>query len=292
MKINHKIIMVSVAAMMGISSFASATAFVNNKSVVCAATAVYQTVGKNKVKIIKNTNFVNTQGTKQSLGAEKGGSYTIYAIKNINNMAYLSVQKSNKYWLPASAVKGTVTYDKNGFTYTITADDKKVSTIKPHATSVSGMRSITLSSNAYVYNSNGKRINNGLGKYFISKGTQLSCYGTKRINGKKYVNIGNGQYIKAGNIQKSSSANVASKSNSVKASLAMPRGKNTIALKNLAYAYTAKGKRMNNYLGYNYIKKGTVLNYYGTKKISGKTFYYIGDNAYVNGVNVGKVTNK
>ncbi|WP_235943110.1 SLAP domain-containing protein [Lactobacillus helveticus] len=44
-------------------------------------------------------------------------------------------------------------------------------------------------------------------------------------------------------------------------------------------------------MGKYFIKKGTDLNYYGTKKIGGKTYYYIGDDAYVKAANVGKVVN-
>lgn len=38
---------------------------------------------------------------------------------------------------------------------------------------------------------------------------------------------------------------------------------------------------MNNYLGFTYIKKNTTINYYGTKTIKGKKYYYIGDGAYI-----------
>lgn len=68
--------------------------------------------------------------------------------------------------------------------------------------------------------------------------------------------------------------------------------KPNLTLSHNAYPYTASGQRMNNYLGYTYIKKGTDLNYYGTKKIGGKTYYYIGDDAYVKAANVGKVVNE
>lgn len=67
----------------------------------------------------------------------------------------------------------------------------------------------------------------------------------------------------------------------------MPRGKHTITLKKKAYAYDKNGKCMYNYLGYSYINKGAELNYYGTKKINGRTYYYVGDDAYIKAVNVG-----
>lgn len=137
----------------------------------------------------------------------------------MNGTVYLSVQKSNKYWLPTLAVRGTVTYREGDFICTIAVDKVVKQIIKPHATTDPTTES-------------------------------------------------------------------------AKVSLSMPRGKNTIILKKKAYAYDAKGKRIYDYLGFTYIKKGTVLNYYGTKEINDKLFYYIGDNAYVNGANVGRVINK
>lgn len=298
MKINRKIMMISIIALMSFTPLMSIVTSSNGREVVEAAAIIYHTVGQNRIKVVKNTNFVNAQGTKQSAGAERGVSYPIYAIKNINGVPYLSVQKSNRYWLPVSAIKGTVTYKKDSFIYTITANNNQAQIVKPHATTASNAGDITLLYDAYVYNSEGKRVDNGLGKYSISKGTRMRYYGIKEIKGKKYYNIGAGEYVNAGNVKELTSTSVKLHTTtypttvSAKASLSMPRGKNTIVLKKVTYAYDAKGKRMCDYLGYSCIKKGTVLNYYGTKKINGKTFYYIGDNAYINSANVGKVINK
>lgn len=301
----------------------------------------------------------------------------VYAVKNINGITCLSVQKHNKYWLPASDVEGTVSYKKDNLTYTITNDKNKSNDI-----TTPNNRKITLVHNAYVYDVKGKRVNKNVGEYFIRKGTVLFSYGIRTIKGKKYYNLGNDQYIKTSNvtnvnfessprplattslsmstdfnkpnltlkrntylynikgnriynylgysyIKKNATINFYNKKKingklyyyvgndayvkgsnvgfisqgkkitqldgskkSVKASLSMPRGKNTITLRNIAYPYNSKGNRISNYLGFNCIKKGTVLNYYGTKKINGKMYYDIGNGAYVNITDVEKITNK
>ncbi|WP_194269128.1 SLAP domain-containing protein [Lactobacillus helveticus] len=65
--------------------------------------------------------------------------------------------------------------------------------------------------------------------------------------------------------------------------------KPNLTLSHNAYPYNSKGQRMNNYLGFTYIKKNTTINYYGTKTIKGKKYYYIGDGAYIKSGNVGTV---
>lgn len=289
MKMNSKIMMASAVAIMGISSVAGMTSS-NVGNVVYAS--VYNTVGNNNVEVVKNTSFVDSQGRKQSIIAEKGGSHPVYAVKNMKGETCLSVQKNNQYWLPASAVKGTISYKKGKLTYTISTNEQR--SIKPHATTVPTAKTLTLVHNAYVYNYKGKRIKSSLGKYFIKKGTSMSYVGTKKIKGKKYYNLGHGEYIKAGNVEGSSSSIKPHATVAPTATGATPTdmSKPNLTLSHNAYPYTASGQRMNNYLGYTYIKKGTDLNYYGTKKIGGKTYYYIGDDAYFKAANVGKVVNE
>lgn len=284
MKMNSKIMMASTVAIMGISSVAGITSS-NVGSVVYAS--VYNTVGNNKVEVIKNTSFVDSQGRKQSIIAEKGGSHLIYAVKNMKGETYLSVQKDNQYWLPASAVKGTISYKKGRLTYTISTNDQQ--TIKPHATAAPTAKTLTLVHNAYVYNSKGKRIKNSLGKYFIKKGTSMSYIGTKKIKGKKYYNLGHGEYIKAGNVDGSTVKPHATVAPTATGATPTDMSKPNLTLSHNAYPYTASGQRMGNYLGFTYIKKNTTINYYGTKKIKGKKYYYIGDGAYIKSGNVGKV---
>lgn len=64
MKTNHKIIMLSVAAMMGISPIVGISSL-HAGEVVYAST--YRTVGSNRVKVIKDTCFVNSKGKALNL---------------------------------------------------------------------------------------------------------------------------------------------------------------------------------------------------------------------------------
>lgn len=145
MKMNSKIMMASAVAIMGISSVAGMTSS-NVGNVVYAS--VYNTVGNNNVEVVKNTSFVDSQGRKQSIIAEKGGSHPVYAVKNMKDETCLSVQKNNQYWLPASAVKGTISYKKGKLTYTISTNEQQ--SIKPHATTVPTAKTLTLVHNVTI----------------------------------------------------------------------------------------------------------------------------------------------
>lgn len=289
--------MASVAVLLGVSPVVAAGSITNQE--VSAAT--YTTNSKtSSVVTIKSAHFVNKNGKKLSLVAEKGGTYTVYSVKT-GKTTYYKVDSSADYWLPASATSGSVTYTKNGATYTLSTNQNSTAagTVKPHATSTassSTSSTITLKKNAYIYNSKGKR----QGKVYIAKGTVLTSKGTKRIKKKLYYNIGNGHYIKAGNVQTSTvkpHATTVSSSSSSKTTTSNGRpanwqpGDNTLKLKKNAIPYDANGKKRTD-LGYTYIKKNTVLNYYGTKKINGKTYYDLGDGVYIKSANVGSITNK
>lgn len=288
MQMNRKIIMASVAAIIGIGSIIGINAATPGENVVYAS--VYKTTGNNKVKVVKSTSFVNNRGVKQSISAEKGGSYTVYAVNYIDGVAYVSVHKSNRYWLPVSAVKGKLFYQRgrDNATYMINAGNN--SDIVSLQTNNKG--NVTLKSNAYVYNSKGKRVNNDLGKYFITKGASIPYYGIKTIAGKKYYYLGNGQYIKAKNVDGTGSIK-AHVEVAPRSSGATPTdySKPTLTLKSNAYPYNLNGERINNYLGFTYIKKGATLNYQGSKRINGQNYYYIGDGAYIKNTTVGSTNN-
>ncbi|WEV43945.1 SLAP domain-containing protein [Lactobacillus sp. ESL0684] len=71
--------------------------------------------------------------------------------------------------------------------------------------------------------------------------------------------------------------------------------KGTIKLSHNAYVYDKNGKRLKEYMGsskYTTIAKGVTLNYNGKKKIAGKQYYSLGNNAYVKATNVGYVDGK
>lgn len=265
MKINFKVIMISIITLMEINLVTTVT----NTSLVDAATNnIYKPIGKNIVKAVKNDNFITEEGAKKIEVAEKGGKYMVYAVKNINGITCLSVQKHNKYWLPASDVEGTVSYKKDNLTYTITNDKNKSNDI-----TTPNNRKITLVHNAYVYDVKGKRVNKNVGEYFIRKGTVLFSYGIRTIKGKKYYNLGNDQYIKTSNVTNVNFESSPRPLATTSLSMSTDFNKPNLTLKRNTYLYNIKGNRIYNYLGYSYIKKNATINFYNKKKINGKLYY-------------------
>lgn len=130
MKLSHKLVMVSAAVLMGVSpvlGMAENTASV--QAATKSASGVHNTYGKNsKVKVTKTMKFVDRNGKKTSKTATKGGSYTIWNVKNIDGQVYYSIQTNLKYWVPAAATEGTVTYKSGNTTYTLKSNGKKVTT--------------------------------------------------------------------------------------------------------------------------------------------------------------------
>ena len=129
MKLSHKLVMVSAAVLMGVSPVLGMAE--NTVSVQAApiahAKGVHNTYGS-RVKMTKTMKFVDRYGKKTSKTAPKGGSYTIWNVKNIDGQVYYSIQTDLKYWIPATATEGTVTYKSGNTTYTLKSDGKKVTT--------------------------------------------------------------------------------------------------------------------------------------------------------------------
>lgn len=285
--------MVSAAVLFGVSPLVAAGSM--NQTV---SAATYKTNSKTSTVItVASAHFVDKNGKVLPIVAEKNGTYTVWDVKTIGNKTYYDVEKGADYWLPSSVTKGRVTYIKNGATYTIaTNENTEAGTVAPHPSS----NTITLKRNAYIYSSKGKR----KGKVYIAKGAVLINKGTKKIKGKLYYNIGAGRYVKSGNVQNgtvmphSSQVIKPSKTSSnTKSTKKIGRsddwqpGDNTLKLKKNAIPYDENGKRHTD-LSYTYIKKNTVLNYYGTKKIGHTTYYDLGDGVYINAANVGSTQNK
>lgn len=227
MKLSHKLVTISAAALLGVSPVIGSAMTAN--TTVQAASTIHNTYGKNsKVETVKSVRFVDRNGKKTSKIAPKGGSYTIWNVQKIGNEYYLSIQTNYKYWLPASAVKGSVQY-KDGSNqvtvklngsknYTVTekvaskstsskktttkksSNSKKTSTTKKVAsTPIVAIRSTK------VYDENGKLAKTYMGSKkwtTIGKGVKLMGHGTKTINGTKYYALEPGHYyIKASDVK-------------------------------------------------------------------------------------------
>src|SRR5699024_469502 len=130
MKLSHKLVMVSAAVLMGVSPvLGMAENTVSVQAATKSTNGVHNTYGKNsKVKVTKTMKFVDRNGKKTSRTASKGGSYTIWNVKNIDGQVYYSIQTDLKYWIPATATEGTVTYKSGNTTYTLKSASKQAKT--------------------------------------------------------------------------------------------------------------------------------------------------------------------
>lgn len=219
MKVSKKIVVFSVAALLaGVPVVIGTT-----NSVVHAASSskVYNTNGKNsKVRTTKKVNFVDKNGKKTKKVAPKNASYIIWNVKEIKGELYYSIQTNLKYWLPASATKGTVEYKEgdgslvayttNGTSKIIMShqqssvhkNEKSTKSKKNTSSAKSKVQKITMKRKAYVYDKNGKRVKNYYGTSYIGKGVTIKSFGTKTIKGEKYYRIeANRYFVKAADVK-------------------------------------------------------------------------------------------
>ena len=125
-------------------------------------------------------------------------------------------------------------------------------------------KTVKLKKNAYVYDRKGKRIKNKK----LKKGTILSITGFTTVKNKSYLQISlNGkktkkkEYVKPGNVKLFKVASYKVKRN--------------------AKVYNSKGKLLVKGNKYSYVKKGTTVFVYSTKKIKGKKLVGISETQFL-----------
>lgn len=213
---------------------------------VAHAKGVNNTYGKNsRVEMTKTMKFVDRNGKKTSKTATKGGKYTIWNVKTINGQVYYSIQTDLKYWIPASATQGTVTYKSGNTTYTLKSDGKKVTTTTSTAKKSTAKKT--------------------------TKTTKSDTSSTKTSTKTSTKSNSNSKTTKT--TTKSTSTK---KTTSKKAAVKPVK----ITMKNKAYVYDKNGKRVNNYLNTKYIGKGVTVKGLGTKTIKGVKYYALQPNRY------------
>ena len=249
MKLSHKLVLVSAAVLMGVSPVVG---MANSASVQAApiahAKGVHNTYGKNsRVKMTKTMKFVDRYGKKTSKTATKGGRYTIWNVKNINGEVYYSIQTDLKYWIPAAATEGTVTYKSGKTTYTLKSNGKKV--VTSTSTAKSTKKAAKKTTKKVVKKATKKTVKKAESKTDSKKTT------TKKSSAKKTT--------------KKTTSKKSSKIKVVK-----------ISMKKKAYVYDNNGKRVKNYLGTSYIGKDVTVKGLGTKTIKGTKYYALKPNHY------------
>lgn len=266
MKLSHKLIMVSAAALMGISPVLSSTPNVANAA---TAKSSKKTTAKKTASTKKSSNSITLthnayvydengkrlskyMGSAKYTTIAKGVTVKSSGTKTINGKKYYSL--GNGAYIKAANVDGS---SKSS------SSKKTTSTVET--------TSITLTHNAYFYNQKGKRIKKYNGMSKLAKGSTVDSYGTKKIKGKKYyqLNAKGTVFIKAGNVDKKAKSS----------------SKTTITLKKNAYIYDGNGDT--NKKGY---KKGKKLTATEARYIGTKLYYKIGDDQYIKAANVGKVS--
>lgn len=263
MKLSNKLVLVSAAVLMGVSPVVG---MANSASVQAApiahAKGVHNTYGKNsRVKMTKTMKSVDRYGKKTSWTATKGGHYTIWNVKSINGEVYYSIRTNLKYWIPAAATEGTVTYKSGKTTYTLKSNGKKV--VTSTSTAKSTKKSAKKTTEKVVKKTTKKTAKKSESKKDSKKTT------TKKSTSKK-----------AASSKKTTSKKTTS---------------NTIKLIHNAYVYDKNGKRLKTYMDsakYTTIPKGVTVNSNGTKTIDGVLYYSLGGGAYIKAANVdGKASN-
>lgn len=246
MKLSHKLMMVSAAVLMGVSPVLGMASSSVQAAPVAHAKGVNNTYGKNsRVEMTKTMKFVDRNGKKTSKTATKGGKYTIWNVKTINGQVYYSIQTDLKYWIPASATQGTVTYKSGNTTYTLKSDGKKVTTTTSTAKK-----------------STAKKTTKTTKSDTSSKKTSTKTSTKSNSNSKT---------------TKTTTKSTSTKKTTSKKAAVKPV---KITMKNKAYVYDKNGKRVNNYLNTKYIGKGVTVKGLGTKTIKGVKYYALQPNRY------------
>ena len=246
MKLSHKLMMVSAAVLMGVSPVLGMASSSVQAAPVAHAKGVNNTYGKNsRVEMTKTMKFVDRNGKKTSKTATKGGKYTIWNVKTINGQVSYSIQTDLKYWIPASATQGTVTYKSGNTTYTLKSDGKKVTTTTSTAKK-----------------STAKKTTKTTKSDTSSKKTSTKTSTKSNSNSKT---------------TKTTTKSTSTKKTTSKKAAVKPV---KITMKNKAYVYDKNGKRVNNYLNTKYIGKGVTVKGLGTKTIKGVKYYALQPNRY------------
>ena len=280
MKLSHKLIMLSTAALMGVTPVLGG---VNTASVAQAATKSSKIVlGSNAYVYLKdgtrNKNYKVGDTAYPVIG--KGAKLNAYGLITIKGVSYYSIGDGN--YIKASNVatvdgKKATTATTSSTKKDTTKTDKKTTTKKDTSkkdttnntttTSTnddSEAKSIELSHNSYVYDKNGKRIKSA---GTLKKGSKVSYVSLDTINSKKYYNLGKGQYIKAAN---------------AKATTPAKKNNKHVELSHNSYVYDKNGKRIKSAKT---LKKGATFDYTGTKDINDVEYYDMGKGQYVKASN-------
>ena len=235
MKLNHKLIMVSAAALMSVSPLVA-----NTQNSVQAATTT-----KSSSKTTSKKTTTSTKKTTDSKSNSKSTSSKKAATKTTAKKSTSSKASSNDITLARNAY----VYDKNGKRITNYLDTKYIGkgvTVKSMGTTkINGVLYYSLGNNAYI------KATNVVGGANASSSSKTTT-STKKSTTSKTTST------------KKTSTKKDSDMDAIKAKLI-----------HSAYVYDQNGKRIKKYNGKTKLTKGTTVNSYGTDTINGKDYYQL-----------------
>lgn len=283
--------MVSAAALMGVSPVVGSAV---NTNVAFAATKksksvkVYNTMGKHsRIKPTKTMYFVNNNGKKTSKKAYKNGNYIIYNVKEVNGETYFSIQSDLKYWIPATATRGSVQYQDGNKLVTITTDGKKVvqteKTLK--SSSKKSTKKASTKSTKKTTKADSKKSSKSDEKSTSSKKTTDS---DSKKSTKSEKTSTKSELKKSDSKSEKKSTKSDSKKSDEKSTSSKKSTKKTIKVTNIvakrkAQVYDNNGKKAKTYMGskkWTIIGKGVQVKGLGTKTIDGVKYYALQPNHY------------
>ena len=242
MKLNHKLIMVSAAALMSVSPLVA-----NTQNSVQAATTT-----KSSSKTTSKKTTTSTKKTTDSKSNSKSTSSKKAATKTTAKKSTSSKATSKASSNDITLARNAYVYDKNGKRLDKYMGSAKYTTIargvtvkSNGTTKINGVLYYSLGNNAYIKAAN---VVGGANASSSSKTTTS----TKKSTTSKTTST------------KKTSTKKDSDMDAIKAKLI-----------HNAYVYDQNGKRIKKYNGKTKLTKGTTVNTYGTDTINGKDYYQL-----------------
>lgn len=259
MKLNHKLIMVSAAALMSVSPLVA-----NTQNSVQAATTT-----KSSSKTTSKKTTTSTKKTTDSKSNSKSTSSKKAATKTTAKKSTSSKATSKASSNDITLARNAYVYDKNGKRLDKYMGSAKYTTIA---------RGVTVKSNGTT------KIN---GVLYYSLGNNAYIKAANVVGG---ANASSSSKTTTSTKKSTTSKTTSTKKTSTKKDSDMDAIK--VKLIHNAYVYDQNGKRIKKYNGKTKLTKGTTVNTYGTDTINGKDYYQLNaaGTAFVKASNVDSIS--
>ena len=263
MKLNHKLIMVSAAALMSVSPLVA-----NTQNSVQAATTT-----KSSSKTTSKKTTTSTKKTTDSKSNSKSTSSKKAATKTTAKKSTSSKATSKASSNDITLARNAYVYDKNGKRLDKYMGSAKYTTIargvtvkSNGTTKINGVLYYSLGNNAYI------KAANVVGGANASSSSKTTTSTTKKTTSTKKSTTSKTTSTKKSTTSKTTSTK---KTSTKKDSEASDRDAIKVKLIHNAYVYDQNGKRIKKYNGKTKLTKGTTVNTYGTDTINGKDYYQL-----------------